>query len=562
MSMPSVRYKSFDQLSFADIQVYSKLPPHPFWSHVESKIDFSFADRLCAVLYTGKGQYPYAPSLKLKIHLVQAYYGLSDRQTEEKIIGDLFIKRFLQLPVDFVGFDHSTIGLDRSRMGVAMFRACHLYILAQMYQHGLWGDRNEQWIIDSFPTPVHRSFPGAYRLIQHALIRLLQHLRKSGTPSMLEALKPLPLEAATARPGKSASTAERLAAFSKLVAQAYGLLAWFENEHVQRLLEGWKPLSRSQELQAVLRRVLEENSRPVDPEDDSGEEAEDAPGAEAKHNAAQPSEPVRFEKIPRAERPQDRIMSVVDPEARISRQNTKTIYGYKTQNLCTSGGVILDVKVRPANEHDQEAAAPMTTTVRQFLGLTPSALLADSAYGHGRNRKRLAEQGIRLVAPVQRYENPTGLLPASAFVYDAEQDVYLCPAGCQSVRKTYIRQSEGHQYAFDKQTCLACPFRVQCTDSESGRHVFRSDYADDYEAARAYNESFAGKAELRQRLIIERKNKELKNDCGLKDTGTRSRDSLEIRALTSTMIVNLKLLVRKLVHPKPGFVRRARMAMG
>lgn len=40
MSTP-VRYKSFDQLSFADFQVYSKLPPHPFWSHVESKIDFS-----------------------------------------------------------------------------------------------------------------------------------------------------------------------------------------------------------------------------------------------------------------------------------------------------------------------------------------------------------------------------------------------------------------------------------------------------------------------------------------------------------------------------------------
>jgi hypothetical protein len=50
-----VRYKNFDQLSFADLLVYSKLPEHPFWSCVESKIDFSFADTLCAVLYTGMG---------------------------------------------------------------------------------------------------------------------------------------------------------------------------------------------------------------------------------------------------------------------------------------------------------------------------------------------------------------------------------------------------------------------------------------------------------------------------------------------------------------------------
>jgi hypothetical protein len=138
-----IRYKSFDQISIADSLVYSKLPRHPFWSNVEAKIDFSFADSLCAVLYSERGQHPYAPSLKLKIHLIQTYYNLSDRQTEEKIMGDLFIKRFLGLPVDFFGFDHSTIGLDRSRMGAAMFHACHLYILAQMYSHGLWGDANE-----------------------------------------------------------------------------------------------------------------------------------------------------------------------------------------------------------------------------------------------------------------------------------------------------------------------------------------------------------------------------------------------------------------------------------
>lgn len=44
-----VRYKNFDQLSFADLLVYNKLPAHSFWSYVESKIDFSFADTLCAV---------------------------------------------------------------------------------------------------------------------------------------------------------------------------------------------------------------------------------------------------------------------------------------------------------------------------------------------------------------------------------------------------------------------------------------------------------------------------------------------------------------------------------
>lgn len=549
-----VRYKSFDQLSFADVQVYSKLPSHPFWSHVDSKIDFSFADRLCMVLYTGKGQRPFAPSLKLKVHLVQGYYEMPDRLTEEKIIGDLFIKRFLQLPVDFVGFDHSTIGLDRTRMGVAMFRACHLYILAQMYQHGLWGEKGEQWIIDSFPTNIHITRMGAYRLIQSALIRLVQHLRKHGTKPLLEAAKMLMLDAISVRPGKSTTPAERMLAFSKLVCQAYAVLAWFENENIKPLLADWKHAKRSQELQAILRSVLEENSSPVPPDDGTGKETETTNDVETK---ADLPEPIQFQKLPRAKRPKNRIVSVVDPQARIVK-SPKYIIGYKTQNLCTASGVILDVRTIPANEHDQDAAASMTATIQQFFGVTPSALIADAAYGHGKNRVRLAEQNIRVVAPLQSHENPTGLFTTSLFKYDAEKDVYICPKGQQSVSKTYNKHLEGHQYYFEKQTCHSCPLRSQCTSSEkNGRRVFRSDYAELYEAVQTYNESLTGKTELQKRYIVERKNKELKNDCGLNYAKTRSHAALEIKALTAAMIVNIKFLVRKLANPKPGFIRRA-----
>lgn len=542
-----VRYKNFDQLSFADLLVYSKLPAHSFWSCVESKIDFSFADTLCAVLYTGKGQYPYAPSLKLKVHLIQSYYELSDRQVEEKIISDLFIKRFLQLPVDFFGFDHSTIGLDRSRMGEAMFRACHFYILAQMYSFGLWGDQNEQWIIDSFPSNIHMTRPGAYRLIQHAMVHLVQHLRKQAPKSVCRAAASLPLDTMTVRLSSAASSADRLLAYSKLVAQAYGLLQWFNNENIKPLLAEWKSYARSQELQAILMRILEENSRPIDP--DNGTKA-DLPAD------------VQFEKTPRAERPKDRIESVIDPEARTAMKRSKLTIGYKTQNLCTAGGVILEIRTVPANEHDQDATADMVATIQQFFGQTPTALLGDTAYGHGRHRTLLARQGIRVVAPVQQSPNPTGLFPATLFTYDADKDVCICPKGERSVRKNYTAQLEGSQYRFDKNTCLACPLYTQCTTSGSGRSVFRSDYVNLYEEAQAYNESLAGQADLLKRYVVERKNNELKNDCGLGLAKTRSRISLQLKALCAAMVVNLKHTVRKLLNPKPGFIRHARRVLG
>ncbi|UVI29171.1 transposase [Paenibacillus spongiae] len=37
--------------------------------------------------------------MKFKLHIVQRYYDLSDREMEERVIGDLFIKRFLGLPI-------------------------------------------------------------------------------------------------------------------------------------------------------------------------------------------------------------------------------------------------------------------------------------------------------------------------------------------------------------------------------------------------------------------------------------------------------------------------------
>lgn len=129
--MMGVTYKHFGQLSFGDLEVYSVLPEHPIWSKVVEYIDFQFADRICAPLYSTRGPRPYAPSLKLKLHIVQRYYNLSDREMEERVIGDLFIKWFLGLPVRFIGFDHSMIGLDRDRVGSELFNACHHHILAK-----------------------------------------------------------------------------------------------------------------------------------------------------------------------------------------------------------------------------------------------------------------------------------------------------------------------------------------------------------------------------------------------------------------------------------------------
>jgi hypothetical protein len=547
-----VRYKTFDQISFADMMVYSKLPLHSFWSNVETKIDFSFADSLCSVLYSGRGQHPYAPSLKLKIHLIQAYYNLSDRLAEEKIIGDLFIKRFLGLPVDFFGFDHSTIGLDRSRMGTAMFQACHLYILAQMHSLGLWGDKDEQWIIDSFPTNVAMARVGAYRLIQQGMIRIFQHLKRSHRDLFRLAEQSVIRDAMLFRMSSTSSTSEQILAFSKLVAQAYGLLQWFQLDDVALCFQAWPNKNAQQtsvELQAILKRILEENSRVVSPADNDSANSNDDQGDSG-------STTVEYEKIPRKDRPKNQIISVTDPEARVSKKNYTTTRGYKTQNLCTTGGVVLDTKMIPAMEHDRDAMVEMVQGIQSFFRITPIAVLGDTAYGHGEQRVALASLGITTVAPVITTQNPTGLYDISRFYYDRENDVYRCPNNKTTVRKNHNTKIEGWQHFFAKKDCAGCPFRLECTTNKSRRSVFHSDYYELYETAKAYNASEHGKENHKLRYRVERKNQELKNDCGLGKAQTRSKKALSIKAKFAAMVVNLKHTVRRLFDPSPGFIRR------
>lgn len=552
-----VRYKTFDQLSFADILVYSKLPEHPFWSHIETKIDFSFADRLCSVLYSGRGQYPYAPSLKLKVHLVQTYYNLSDRQVEEKIIGDLFIKRFLGLPVDFFGFDHSTIGLDRSRMGASMFQACHLYILAQMYSLGLWGDGDERWIIDSFPTNVGLPKISASRLIQQGMIRILQHLKRTNHDLFQLTKQSVALDAIGFRLPPQPSESDRMLAFSKLVAQAYGLLQWFELEDVVLIFNhgsNIKARQTSSELQDILRRILTENSRLVEPDTDDAPHSDNDQGGDG-------SSHVQYEKIPLSSRSSDRIASAFVPDARVGMKNKSTVIkGYKTQNLCTNNSVILNTSVIPGNEHDRDAMVDMVKDIRTFFGTTPAAVLGDTAYGHGKQRDALASLNIPVIAPVITTQNPKGLYDISKFTYDPAQDQYICPNDKRTFRKYHNTGLEGFQYYFAKADCESCPLKKECTSNIHGRRVFQSDYYHYYEDAKAFNETDSGIAAFAERWTVERKNQELKNNCGLGQPKARGNTALSIKATLAGIVVNLKHTLRRLIAPSPGFVRRCKVS--
>lgn len=524
----AVAFKQFEQLSFADIEVYSVLPEHPIWSKVADLVDFSFADRICAHLYSSRGPRPYAPSIKFKLHIVQRYYDLSDREMEERVIGDLFIKRFLGVPVSFMGFDHSTIGLDRDRLGSALFDACHHHILAQAKQKGLWGDNKDIWIIDSFVTQGNAVYRSSYRLIKHAFVRVLNHLKRAYRQLFDRAQTELDLSPLTTKLPTDATPEDLGVAFSQLILMAYELLHWFEKEPIRDLFWSWSHPERrldSLELQAILYQILMENVYPEDPND--------------------PKTP--YKKIERKKRLKDRIGSAVDPEKRNgSKSKTSLFFGDKVQVMTSEkNGIVLHAEPIAGNEPDGDRLQELVNVVIEKHNVKPEVVLGDSAYGYGIHRQSLAEKNMQLVAPLKSVGvNVKGLMSSDLFLYDPDAASVTCPQGQVTTQHYEMREESGKQYTFKKSQCKNCPLLDKCTTSKTGRTIFISDYYAEFKQAGAFNATDEGKALLQRRANIERKCHEMKNHHGLGRTRLRSREKRRIDTKLVAVVTNLKQIVK------------------
>ncbi len=542
--MANIQYKTFGQLTFSDYEVFSSVPPHPFWSRVEQVIDFSFADKLCAPLYSHKGQRPYAPSLKLKIHFAQRFHNYSDREMEEAILYHIHLKRFLGVPVAFNGFDHSTLGLDRDRMGSALFDACHHHILSQALAKGLWGKKEDRWLIDSFHTYANIAKVGAYRLIQQGILQIIQHIKRTYPKLYTYFLQDCALKSFLKRLWDRTPEKDRLVLFSRLVVEAYSLLHWLESERVQPLFWTWekaKQQLRCLELQAILYQILQENTKPIDPNKPEGAE----------------QEPLQYKELSKKEKPQDRIRSAYDPQIRS---------GYKSKSLKFTGdkiqilesrqhGLILNTEPIPGNEWDGDCLAPMVEEVINRHDIVPKQVVGDTAYGTGENRQKIQEMQILLTAPIQKYTNPTGLLENDWFVYDAKLDEVTCPLGYSTSKKVRNNPNQGHQFKFEAKTCKDCPLCKQCTTNENGRTVFISDYYEIMEQGKSYNQTEAGKRSFRARYDVERTNHQAANHQGLRKPRTRGRESLRIMSKLTAMVINIKIMVKKVAEPIKPFYR-------
>ena len=145
--------------------------------------------------------------------------------------------------------------------------------------------------------------------------------------------------------------------------------------------------------------------------------------------------------------------------------------------------IIVDVEPTPARTFDEvRATATMLDRTKARFGIKPKRLAADTAYGTGKFLGWLADQEIEPHIPVwDKGSRDDGTFSRSDFIFDPEQDLYICPAGkvLKQFRRNYVvaRTDSAHdgirKYRASQKDCRTCELKSRCCPNMPSRNVQR-----------------------------------------------------------------------------------------
>jgi transposase len=499
------------QESFYGSYLYDRIVPNDhLLRKISQVVDFSFVREILADRYkVDIGRPAEDPEFMLKLCLLQYIYGDSDRTVVENANLNLAYKYFLGLAVDSSVPDYTTISYFRAqRLGEEKFQMVFDQIVQQCIQKGLV--KGKRQIIDSTPVIAN--------LALNSLTGLVRQCRKNVLKSVAEQDKALAEKLGLTQLEKEGK--------AKFVNKEEGLQK--ELEAAGELLDGVTEELKKKELRPTegLQKDLGLLEKAV---------------ADREKGAT------------------DKMLSPVEPEARMGNKTNTSWPGYKAHLLMEEDSrIITRSKTTPANDPDGGELNPMINEQEQVHSIRPGECSGDKAYDWGKNLETLDRKGIiaNISLSKQVNRNGAGYYNVDDFLYDYQKIELMCPAGqmatyCNNViPNKYEIDKPGYAFQFKAELCNNCPLKAKCVKSKAGRRVYISYYEPYYRQARERLASEEGKQAYRNRYRIEQKNADLTRYCGLRRSRYHGLSRTSIHTLLATTVCNIKRMT-KLLWGKP-----------
>ena len=171
----------------------------------------------------------------------------------------------------------------------------------------------------------------------------------------------------------------------------------------------------------------------------------------------------------------DRVISVVDPQARHARKTSAHKRdGYKGHLAAEpESGLVTECALTAANVADGPTGVGLLGAEQPGL-----EVLGDSAYGGGATRAALRAAGhLQTIKPMPLQSAVPGGFTVHDFRIDRSAGMLRCPAGITAP----ITSSGRVSFA---RACPSCPLRRRCTTATGGRILHLHRYEDELRAAR------------------------------------------------------------------------------
>ena len=276
---------------------------------------------------------------------------------------------------------------------------------------------------------------------------------------------------------------------------------------------------------------------------------------ELKHMQAAQSDPEKRQKT---------RVSTTDPEARIMQQPGGGFAPSYNVQISTDAKatVIVGLGVSQAANDTGELVLAMER-IEANWGEVPQHVVVDGGFINQGTIRAMEARGMDLIGPMPDHASQTvaalekrGVAPEffpQAFRYDAERNVYVCPAGRDLAFESQ-EKSEGsarYRYRAKLGDCQSCSSKGKCCPQSQRRSLVRTEEPPEVRRHREKMASESAREMYKQRSqIAEFPNAWIKEKFGLRQFRLRGLMKVRIEALWACLTYNICQWIRLCWRPK------------
>jgi len=166
-------------------------------------------------------------------------------------------------------------------------------------------------------------------------------------------------------------------------------------------------------------------------------------------------------------------VSLTDPDARAMATTSKQprVVGYNVQSAVETKHHLIVAHEVTNLGYDRDALSMMACAARDEMAGETIEAIADKGYYKGEEIVACERQGIAVTVSKPHTSNAAarGRFDKADFVYDADEDVYLCPAG-ERLTYRFTNQEAGKTlHSYWTIACRECAIKAKCTTGKERR---------------------------------------------------------------------------------------------